>query len=127
MRQEGEPSVDQILRSIKKVLAREPRLRPPAEDSAAPGPEDEPGDNPVESGIENMLESGGGIGAPEAPFAPPELIEPAYEEEAEELRGLSEKEAMPELEPEPEPWSDEAAGSSDAPEVPGLGRRAGAG
>jgi len=75
MRQEGEPSVDQILRSIKRVMAREPRPVRSDEPDVSDAPEDftlpEPADAEEAHELIEVTASGaaGDPIAPDAPFA----------------------------------------------------------
>ena len=104
MRQEGEPSVDQILRSIKRVMAREPRSVPPAEEQGfeARYGEDASGE------MEGMSEHDGGAGGDGdgGGGLPPEPTDP---EEALELVELS----GPDLPRHPS-WDETGAGDGAA-------------
>jgi cell pole-organizing protein PopZ len=90
MRQEGEPSVDQILRSIKKVMARDAER---ASATRAEGAGDAAAPVPTHPAPHSQADD---AAAAVARFPAEPAPEPAYEEEAEDLRGASAPAAFPE-------------------------------
>ncbi len=125
MRQDGEPSVDQLLQSIKKVMARESRLAPPPfpestpvqsageELPPVPDPPPEPADREEAADLRALTAAGLPDGN-DAPFAADELAPDFTRSERTDADGLIEDEADAESEPPPADPAAEWAPSADA-------------